>query len=126
MIHAAEIQTSEYLFTNTSDYRHGAGICQWYIPLVRRSRVNGGLDHFTVNDGEKKVDRDRINKGYSLDGLNIKGDINAVMKQLEMFDNYLRNSRQDEMVNMNLLFFGPPGAGQNAGPQAPFLESSAW
>ena len=66
-----------------------------------------------LNDGEGKVDRDRIDKGYSLDGLNIKGDIDAVMEQLERFDAYLRSSRQDEMVNMNLLFYGPPGAGKS-------------
>jgi|APSaa5957512622_1039677.scaffolds.fasta_scaffold08649_2 transitional endoplasmic reticulum ATPase len=65
------------------------------------------------NGGEKKVDRDRIDKSYSLDGLNIKGDINAVMAQLEKFDAYLRNSHQDEMVNMNLLFCGPPGCGKS-------------
>ena len=65
------------------------------------------------NGGEKKVDRDRIDENYSLDGLNIKGEINVVMAQLEKFDAYLRNSQQDEMVNMNLLFFGPPGCGKS-------------
>jgi len=65
------------------------------------------------NGGDKKVDRDRIDRGYSLEGLNIKGDIDAVISQLEKFDAYLRNSRQDEMVNMNLLFYGPPGAGKS-------------
>ena len=66
-----------------------------------------------INGGEKKVDRDRIDKNYSLEGLNIRGDINAVMAQLEKFDVYLRNSQQDEMVNMNLLFCGPPGCGKS-------------
>ncbi|MBT3368238.1 MAG: ATP-binding protein, partial [Nitrospina sp.] len=65
------------------------------------------------NGGDKKVDRDRLDRGYSLEGLNIKGDIDAVISQLEKFDAYLRNSRQDEMVNMNLLFYGPPGAGKS-------------
>ena len=63
--------------------------------------------------GEKKVDRDRIDKRYSLEGLNIKGDMDAVMAQLEAFDAYLRSSPQDKMVNMNLLFYGPPGAGKS-------------
>ncbi len=77
--------------------------------------VNLALEaHETLkNGGEKKVDRDRIDKKYSLNGLNIKGDINAVMVQLEKFDAYLRNSQQDEMVNMNLLFCGPPGCGKS-------------
>ncbi len=66
-----------------------------------------------LNDGEGKVNRDRIDKGYSLDGLNIKGDMNAVMEQLERFDVYLRDSHRDEMANMNLLFYGPPGAGKS-------------
>ncbi|MCP4576036.1 MAG: ATP-binding protein [Deltaproteobacteria bacterium] len=66
-----------------------------------------------LNDGEVTVNRDRTHKGYSLDGLNIKGDVNAVMAQLEGFDAYLRRSSGDAMVNMNLLFYGPPGAGKS-------------
>jgi len=66
-----------------------------------------------MNDGERMVDRDKIEKEYSLDGLNIKGDINAVMGQLEKFDAFLRKSHQDEIVNMNLLFYGPPGTGKS-------------
>jgi len=65
------------------------------------------------NGGEEKVDRDRIDKRYSLEGLNIKGDMDAVMAQLEAFDAYLRSSPRDKMVNMNLLFYGPPGAGKS-------------
>jgi len=65
------------------------------------------------NGGEKKVDRDRIDKRYSLEGLNIKGDMDAVVAQLEIFDAYLRSSPRDKMVNMNLLFYGPPGAGKS-------------
>ena len=57
--------------------------------------------------------RDRIDKNYSLEGLNIKGDITAVLAKLEKFDAHLRNSRQHEMVNMNLLFCGPPGCGKS-------------
>ena len=66
-----------------------------------------------INGGEMKMDRDRIDKNYSLEGLNITGDINAVLAQLEKFDAHLRNSQQDEMVNMNLLFCGPPGCGKS-------------
>ncbi len=66
-----------------------------------------------LNDGERTVDRDKIEKEYSLDGLNIKGDIDAVMGQLEKFDAFLRKSHQDEIVNMNLLFYGPPGTGKS-------------
>ena len=60
-----------------------------------------------INGGERKVDRDRIDRSYSLDGLNIKGNINAVLTQLEKFDAYLRDSQENELVNMNLLFCGP-------------------
>ncbi len=66
-----------------------------------------------LNDGERKVRRDGIEKNYSLDGLNIKGDIHTMMEQLERFNAFLRSSRQDEMVNMNLLFYGPPGVGKS-------------
>ena len=81
--------------------------------FIRSVKLSLEAHETLKNGGEKKVDRDRIDKSYSLDGLNIRGDIKAVMAQLEKFDVYLRNSQQDEMVNMNLLFSGPPGCGKS-------------
>ena len=81
--------------------------------FIRSVKLSLEAHETLKNGGEKKVDRDRIDKRYSLEGLNIKGDMDAVMAQLEVFDAYLRSSPQDKMVNMNLLFYGPPGAGKS-------------
>lgn len=66
-----------------------------------------------LNDGENRRNRDRIEKNYSLDGLNIQSDLHALLGQLEGFDHYLRHSKRDEIMNMNLLFYGPPGTGKS-------------
>jgi len=66
-----------------------------------------------MNDGDKVVDREKTEKAYSLDGLNIKGDIAGLMTQLEKFDAFLRGGHQDEILNLNLLFHGPPGTGKS-------------
>jgi SpoVK/Ycf46/Vps4 family AAA+-type ATPase len=66
-----------------------------------------------LNSGEKTVDKERIEKNYSLDGLNIEGDPKSMIGQLEKFDEFLRRSEQHKRVNMNLLFYGPPGTGKS-------------
>jgi SpoVK/Ycf46/Vps4 family AAA+-type ATPase len=67
------------------------------------------LRHF----GEKPVNKDRIEKKYSLEGLNVKGDLEGLIGQLKAFDKYLRNTATDTVMNMNLLFYGPPGTGKS-------------
>ncbi len=66
-----------------------------------------------LNYGEKKVNKDRIENKYSLEGLNVKGDLDAMLKQLRAFDKYLRKEDQNKIMNMNLLFHGPPGTGKS-------------
>lgn len=63
--------------------------------------------------GEKKKHKDSIEKNYSLDGLNIKGNIGLLMQDLESFDEFLRRAKQSENRNINLLFYGPPGTGKS-------------
>jgi SpoVK/Ycf46/Vps4 family AAA+-type ATPase len=63
--------------------------------------------------GEKKNRRESIEKNYSLEGLNIQGDIGLLMQDLEAFDQFLRQPKQAENRNMNLLFYGPPGTGKS-------------
>jgi len=36
-----------------------------------------------------------------------------MMDQLEAFDRYLRQPKHERNVNMNLLFYGPPGCGKS-------------
>lgn len=65
------------------------------------------------NYGEKKVNKDQIEKNFSLEGLNINADLGAILKQLDAFDAYLRKDDFDKIMNMNLLFYGPPGTGKS-------------
>jgi len=66
-----------------------------------------------TNYGEKPADKNKIEENYSLEGLNINGDVKAMMEQLEQFDAYLRDAKTDRIINMNLLFYGPPGTGKS-------------
>jgi len=73
------------------------------------------LDSHTalLNAGEKPREKDRIEKNYSMDGLNVQGDIQAMMARLEKFDVWLRQPDAGTRMNMNLLFYGPPGTGKS-------------
>ena len=66
-----------------------------------------------ANYGEKPVDRNRVEQNYSLEGLNVSGDIKSMMTRLEKFDAFLRNPENRQIINMNLLFYGPPGTGKS-------------
>ena len=43
-----------------------------------------------LNHGKKLKDKDTVEKNYSLNGLNVQGNIQFMMQQLEKFDNYLQ------------------------------------
>ena len=77
--------------------------------------VNLALEaHLTlINFGEKPVNKNQIEQNYSLDGLNIHGDIKTITDQLKKFDQFLRNSEHDMIQNIDLLFYGPPGTGKS-------------
>ena len=63
--------------------------------------------------GEKKNRKEKIEKNYSIEGLNIQGDIELLMQDLDSFDAFLRRPEQTENRNMNLLFYGHPGTGKS-------------
>jgi AAA+ superfamily predicted ATPase len=67
--------------------------------------VKMGLEaHRTLaNYGEKPVDKNKIEEAYSLDGLNINGDVESMMGQLEQFDAYLRNAKNDRTIGKSEL-----------------------
>ena len=66
-----------------------------------------------LNHGKKHKDKDTVERNYSIEGLNVQGNIQFMMKQLEKFDNYLQRSDGNSRINMNLLFYGPPGTGKS-------------
>ena len=77
--------------------------------------INMTLQSYTVlvNDGLDVVNKDGIEKRYSLDGLNVNGDLKSMLDQLQAFDAYLKNDTNGHSINMNLLFHGPPGTGKS-------------
>ena len=64
--------------------------------------------------GVKETNRFLPAKGYSLDGLNIKGKV-KLEKVVKAVGNYLDadfNEASEDKPRMNLLLFGPPGTGK--------------
>jgi transitional endoplasmic reticulum ATPase len=66
-----------------------------------------------LNDGERPSQEANIETCYSLEGLNVEGDMEAMVRQLESFDHHPRAAGQHARQNMNLLFHGPPGTGKS-------------
>ena len=70
--------------------------------------------HLTLqNSGAKPKKAERIEDNYSIDGLHIDGNLPAIMEQTEVFDRCLRQPNNHTARNLNLLFYGPPGAGKS-------------
>jgi transitional endoplasmic reticulum ATPase len=63
--------------------------------------------------GEKPAPQYQIEKNFCLEGLNTDGDIDGLLRQLKVFDDYLRSIDKPKVLNMNLLFHGPPGTGKS-------------
>ena len=80
-----------------------------------KQAIHMALDsHLTLmNNGQAPARRDDLEQGYSLEGLNVEGDLPALMNHLQAFDSYLREAKDGPVRNMNLLFFGPPGTGKS-------------
>jgi transitional endoplasmic reticulum ATPase len=81
-----------------------------------KEAVQMSLDaHITLLKGGVKpaLRKNNIEENYSLEGLNIEGDINTIMTQVRAFDRYLCQPKMERSANMNLLFYGPPGTGKS-------------
>jgi transitional endoplasmic reticulum ATPase len=66
-----------------------------------------------LNQGEKRIDKNQIERHYSLEGLNMEGEVHSIISQLKAFEHYLRQSTKEQIMNMNLLFYGSPGTGKS-------------
>ena len=106
-------------------YKVSAGAVDLAVKkTVEVGRKNSGEFHETVNlvldshrtlmhRGEKLVEKDSVERDYSIEGLNARGDLDAMLDQLTEFDRYLREADEKTAINFNLLFYGPPGTGKS-------------
>jgi len=60
-----------------------------------------------------KAINNNIEDNYSIDGLNVEGNLTFITEQLRAYDRYLRQSDKNSLRNFNLLFYGPPGTGKS-------------
>jgi SpoVK/Ycf46/Vps4 family AAA+-type ATPase len=114
-----------YIATLSQKYRVSAGAIDMAVRKAAESKPDSKMEfqkaiclaldahHSLMNAGEKPVSKDRIEKNYSLDGLNIHGNIRTTMDQLERFNRYLKEPDSERNVNMNILLSGPPGTGKS-------------
>jgi SpoVK/Ycf46/Vps4 family AAA+-type ATPase len=63
--------------------------------------------------GNKPNNKDKIENNYSLEGLNIEGDLQDIMQQIKAFDKFLQDGNKSLTRNFNMLFYGPPGTGKS-------------
>jgi transitional endoplasmic reticulum ATPase len=68
-----------------------------------------------VNGGLKPVRAGKIDpESFALEGLNVSGvGLESLLKELEAFNEYLKNSNSDDAVSMSLRFHGGSGAGKS-------------
>lgn len=107
------------------NYRVSPGALSLAVVKAKESGTGAGKDfiktvelylkaHETLmNKGTRVVSRDKIEENYSLDGLNIEGNISRVMEVAGKFDSFLRSDKDNIVKNLNLLFYGPPGTGKS-------------
>ncbi|HPD57982.1 MAG TPA: AAA family ATPase [Smithellaceae bacterium] len=77
------------------------------------ARMNLDAHMSLTNKGSQNRNVDSIEKHYSIEGLNVEGDLPTVMHQLEAFDKFLFQGDKSINRNFNLLFYGPPGTGKS-------------
>jgi transitional endoplasmic reticulum ATPase len=66
-----------------------------------------------TNSGMMPHDKETIEAAYDLQGLNVKGNLQGMMDTLRTFALYLKEPHSNQNINMNLLFYGPPGSGKS-------------
>jgi transitional endoplasmic reticulum ATPase len=89
-----------------------------YMPVERdrcKPSIIRSLEaHLTLAHNGKRIGmKDKIEDQYSLDSLNIQGNLTDMMAQLAKFDRFLRQRDISRPMNMNLLFYGSPGTGKS-------------
>ncbi|MFO7817721.1 MAG: AAA family ATPase [Desulfovibrionales bacterium] len=80
-----------------------------------KNAVEMGLEAYQsmISGPAAPPDQYMTENAYSLDGLNIDGDIHSEIHLLEKFNEHLRQGGNHGVERMNLLFYGPPGTGKS-------------
>lgn len=85
----------------------------------QRAALHAGLtmaleaNHALINGGRRRVNKDRVEGSYSLEGLNVDGDLEGMIQRAEVYNQWLRDKPDQVCMAMNILFHGPPGTGKS-------------
>lgn len=85
----------------------------------QREALHAGLtlaleaNHTLMSGGKRRVDKDRAEESYSMEGLNVDGDLEGMIQRAEVYSKWLRKEPDQVRMAMNLLFHGPPGTGKS-------------
>ena len=82
-----------------------------FVSTVRRL-LDG---HRTLQAGGVRQDngRERVSDRFTLEGLNVTGDLDRLLRNLRSFDQHLRGGARHDPRQMNVLLSGPPGTGKS-------------
>jgi transitional endoplasmic reticulum ATPase len=118
--------SQEEILQLAKNYKVSAGVIDLAVQKTMETYSINGNAHYKkaiirsldahqalAHNGYKPIPKNNVEEIYSLDGLNIRGDLKAMMLQLEKVDVLLRQRDRKQNMNMNLLFYGPPGTGKS-------------
>jgi SpoVK/Ycf46/Vps4 family AAA+-type ATPase len=81
-----------------------------YKRVLLSLRAHEGLLH----GGHKLVRRNVLDKDFVLEGLHVSGaELDTLIKDLNAYNEYIKNSGDREAAGMSLLFHGVPGSGKS-------------
>lgn len=80
-----------------------------------RKEIEMALQAYEIlkHHGTKPPSKERIEDQFSLEGLNVSGELEMIVGQMKAFNKYLQREDQSVAANMSLLFYGPPGTGKS-------------
>ncbi|SMP46019.1 AAA+-type ATPase, SpoVK/Ycf46/Vps4 family [Desulfonatronum zhilinae] len=109
------------------EYEVSAGVADMAVKQAKKCRRTGGgrtsiLEQTRMvlnahlqleNHGVPPRRQGRLDPAFSLEGLNIQGDIHETLSQLHRLNRLLAQGQDGPGRQFNLLFYGPPGTGKS-------------